>query len=143
MSDLKKCPFCGGEARHAKMEIDFRGEPNAWFADGTPATVQHYVNCVKCGANSLGLVGDQTREEASEEWNRRDGEEKLKAENEGLRKEIEYERKSYGVLMDNKLNLMQKVEKSEKLCKVYQGRCDKLSNENSQLRHQLKKEQGE
>ena len=38
MSDLKPCPFCGGEAEHS---VGKTGDGRPW----------HYVECIECGAS--------------------------------------------------------------------------------------------
>ena len=55
MEELKRCPFCGGEAKLMKM--------------GYP----HWVYCEDCGARVHGrVVGEVDGEKASvEAWNRR------------------------------------------------------------------------
>lgn len=58
MSELKPCPFCGGDAK------EFTGEdakPYRWT-----------VECENCGAH----VGEETRYKARLKWNRRAGEER-------------------------------------------------------------------
>ena len=53
MTDLKPCPFCGGDAK------EFTGEdaaPHRWT-----------VECDSCGAH----VGSDTRHKARAKWNRR------------------------------------------------------------------------
>jgi hypothetical protein len=73
--ELKSCPMCGGKASFGKTTYAPRKEPNAWFADGTPVTVAHSVNCQRCEVNNRGIVGGyQTQKQAAEKWNTRAGE---------------------------------------------------------------------
>jgi len=73
MTNLKPCPFCGGEAsskgivRHAISK-----EPNAWWEDGSPVEDAFFCNCIVCGANNQNIIGGfQTEEKAIEAWNTR------------------------------------------------------------------------
>lgn len=51
MEDLKKCPFCGGEAKVEKRNYGYQ------------------VRCQKCGAR--GKYSKDSRDESIEKWNRR------------------------------------------------------------------------
>lgn len=69
MSELKPCPFCGGDAApgtitYSKMMVQDQG----WNQD-----TFHKVNCIQCGANNLGLIGFTTEMEAIKAWNTRKG----------------------------------------------------------------------
>lgn len=73
--ELKSCPFCGGKASFGKIEYSSDQEPFAWFADGTPVLIAHFINCQICGANNQSFVGGyQTKEQAITAWNTRAGE---------------------------------------------------------------------
>ena len=63
MKDLKRCPFCGGEA-----EIHER------YRKGTPNRKLFWVECKACWvAQYHGDIGGyRTRSKATEAWNRRD-----------------------------------------------------------------------
>ena len=56
MEGLKRCPFCGGEAK-LNITRGFKGEVIAAF-----------VYCRECGANTRGYALESTAREA---WNRR------------------------------------------------------------------------
>lgn len=56
MEDLKKCPFCGGEAG-LSVKRGFKGE-----------VVVAFVYCTECGANTRGYALESTAREA---WSRR------------------------------------------------------------------------
>lgn len=56
MEELKKCPFCGGEAE-IKIHYGFKREVIAAF-----------VYCKDCGASTYSYVSEKTAREA---WNRR------------------------------------------------------------------------
>ena len=63
MSDLKMCPFCGGEAK-----LGFGGEGSA------TAKGMSFVRCEKCGAMGAKFMMDRTYssdEKAIEAWNKR------------------------------------------------------------------------
>ena len=60
MSELKPCPFCGGEARE-----------HAAFAHGAADRVGVYVECDGCGACSPTCWGEEAQRKASEAWNSR------------------------------------------------------------------------
>lgn len=73
--ELKSCPFCGGKSQFSRVKYPEHQDPIAWFADGSPAIVAHYVNCQMCGANNRGIAGGyQTQTQAAEKWNTRAGE---------------------------------------------------------------------
>ena len=73
--ELKNCPMCGGKASFGSTTYAPCKKPNVWFADGTPVTTAHSVNCQYCGVNNRGLVGGyQTQKEAADKWNSRVGE---------------------------------------------------------------------
>ena len=74
MSDieLKKCPFCGGEAE---------------IIDDAMGTISR---CQWCGAeNGNGVYGADGHKLAVKDWNNRPIEDALKAENERLKKELD------------------------------------------------------
>lgn len=58
MEELKRCPFCGGEA-----VLEDMGEPSV-FDEG-----QYFVRCKKCCAEQGGLW--KTKRTAIKRWNRR------------------------------------------------------------------------
>lgn len=53
MSELKKCPFCGGEDVHTRSYCS-----DSW----------HYVDCLTCGSSGPEADGE---DEAIAAWNRR------------------------------------------------------------------------
>ena len=59
-SELKRCPFCGGEA---ELFSDF----GVVAEDGKQAGKRYFVWCNECSA----LVSGDTAQEACDEWNRR------------------------------------------------------------------------
>ena len=66
-SELKPCPFCGGEAafgttKYCKSTVKEQGWDQSTF---------HSVNCIICGTSNRGLVGHDTQESAARAWNRR------------------------------------------------------------------------
>ena len=70
--NLKRCPFCGGEAEFNSDE----------FGEG--------VCCKSCGASlSNGVYGEEGRKLASADWNSRPIENELEAENARLREALE------------------------------------------------------
>jgi len=62
----------------------------------------------------------------------------LKEENEELKEEVEFLNQSRVYKDEVIFDFRLKIDVLDKDCRLYQSRCDKLSNENSQLRHQLK-----
>lgn len=67
MSDLKPCPFCGGEAApNTVTYTDQMVRQHGW-----KQKVFHAVNCIRCGVNNLGLVGHDSPDQAAHQWNRR------------------------------------------------------------------------
>ena len=73
--ELNSCPFCGGKSSFGRVKYPAHQESFAWFADGSPVIVAHYVNCQMCGANNQGFAGGyQTQKQAAEQWNTRAGE---------------------------------------------------------------------
>jgi len=70
MSELKPCPFCGGEASPDGV-VNYDKKHTAYFEDGTRIMKSYYVNCVCCGASTKGLVGSQTKQGAIDKWNTR------------------------------------------------------------------------
>lgn len=69
MSELKPCPFCGGEGAY-----NGRGE-NAHKALGAAYPPYVGVNCIDCCATVGTLVEEyRTKEEAATAWNTRAGE---------------------------------------------------------------------
>ena len=74
--NLKRCPFCGGEAEFNSDE----------FGEG--------VCCKSCGATiHNGVYGEEGRKLASADWNARPIEDELEAENKRLREAL-------GVILD-------------------------------------------
>ena len=67
MDDLKPCPFCGGEARPNSVQYARDSE----IAKLNGRADFYGVNCVSCGADTRGLLGASTPEQAAERWNRR------------------------------------------------------------------------
>ena len=68
MSNLKPCPFCGGEAALGTTTMQ------RWKdSDGNYGTFTgHSVNCIMCGATNRGIAeGFKTPEDAAHQWNRR------------------------------------------------------------------------
>jgi hypothetical protein len=63
---LLPCPFCGGEARPNTMRTSDKEMIRLNGRD-----TFHGVNCVMCGADTRGLLGSATPEQAAERWNRR------------------------------------------------------------------------
>jgi len=61
-TELKSCPFCGGEA--------FINTPIKYLVDGELVPAAYYVNCKKCKASNGSCYGEGA-EEAIEAWNRR------------------------------------------------------------------------
>lgn len=60
MTELKPCPFCGGEARQ-----------HAAFACGASDMVGVYVECDGCGACSKTAWGEGAQERSAAAWNSR------------------------------------------------------------------------
>ena len=63
MSDLKPCPFCGGEAEYRYVS----GIRHPWSgvqADALAIT----VNCIRCGAT---IPSGMSQERVTDAWNRR------------------------------------------------------------------------
>lgn len=59
MTELKPCPFCGGE--HVKLQ-HYKVDSNDWW----------YVSCCECQIAMDPLQWDsQTKEQAIERWNKR------------------------------------------------------------------------
>lgn len=64
---LLPCPFCGGEASMGTVTYDKKSE----VARLNKQQTFYGVNCIECGANTLGVIGSKTEEEAVNRWNRR------------------------------------------------------------------------
>lgn len=62
MSDLKPCPFCGGEAHHDSVSC-WNPEEEEWIPN-----FWHRVICKNCGTQTKAFY---TEAEAIEKWNRR------------------------------------------------------------------------
>jgi Lar family restriction alleviation protein len=62
------CPFCGGEARINQTTYSNK-ENSIVKLNGT--NVFYGVNCISCGADTRGLVGSKTEQEAIDRWNKR------------------------------------------------------------------------
>ena len=82
MSDLKPCPFCGGEAeiRTTYRELETHDVP-----------IYSYVRCTKCFAQTYEFpykntdrTGTKPVDSAIEAWNRRIGEQKARWRNEKI-----------------------------------------------------------
>ena len=64
---LQRCPFCGGEASFATVEYAQKTlKEQKWGQSKF-----HYVNCIVCGANTCGLVGQKNKNDAKLKWNKR------------------------------------------------------------------------
>lgn len=70
-SDLKPCPFCGGEA--------IQCGDNEW-------TSRHWIMCRNCHASPKGTVRELSL--AIEAWNTRPEEDRLRAENKRLKEAL-------------------------------------------------------
>lgn len=70
MGDLKSCPFCGGTPSPTGR-VTYSENHEAWWPDGERVREAFFVNCTRCGASNLGLIGHRTPEAAIEAWNRR------------------------------------------------------------------------
>ena len=65
MEELKKCPFCGGNAEIVK--IDIKAEyPNAKTEDDSPLRYHFYAHCPSCGASATEFASEAS---AAEAWN--------------------------------------------------------------------------
>lgn len=71
---LKSCPFCGGEEIEIINNSTDKDDDDYW------------ANCVSCGAL---LGGAETPEDTVDEWNYREKEQQLEAENKRLRFTLE------------------------------------------------------
>jgi Lar family restriction alleviation protein len=61
MTELKPCPFCGGEAEFFK-DVTFKAETGEQVGE-----IKFFVWCTNCSA----LVSGDNKQEAFEAWNRR------------------------------------------------------------------------
>jgi len=66
-TELKPCPFCGGEAAHGTIKYS-EGDRNAKLNDQYK---YYFINCIKCGATTQGIMGSKTPELAAQKWNGR------------------------------------------------------------------------
>ncbi len=69
MSELKACPFCGGDDLKAMRE-------ERPYPDGIKAFVfkpSFHIQCVLCGARTLQYHGERSLDAAIAAWNRRAG----------------------------------------------------------------------
>lgn len=66
-TDLKPCPFCGGEAAYntVRYSAAYVAEQE-WEQD-----TFHGVNCITCGVNNRGMIGLASKEIARDRWNLR------------------------------------------------------------------------
>lgn len=64
---LLPCPFCGGESHIGTVRYNSAAVRNLELEQDT----FFKVNCVKCGANNLGVGGYATEADAAEAWNAR------------------------------------------------------------------------
>lgn len=67
LKPLLDCPFCGGKAALNTIKYDPRND----IVRLNGQDVFHGVNCISCGADTRGIVGSKTQEEAAAKWNRR------------------------------------------------------------------------
>ena len=65
MENLKKCPFCGGEA---EIESEYCWNPSFYNPDGRSGETLYYAKCKKCIATTKLFVN---KEGAIQAWNRR------------------------------------------------------------------------
>ncbi|RWR30484.1 hypothetical protein D2T29_12500 [Sinirhodobacter populi] len=143
---LLPCPFCGGEASPDGC-VTYGGNPNAWWADGTPVETAYFCNCIKCGIRNQGIVGGyQTREAAIAAWNTRalpaTGQDK--AEVERLRGAIErltisedVSRASIDTLKHTYNQLFEAMQSEQEDHTKTAAERDALRVENSELKRQL------
>ena len=66
MSELKNCPFCGGEA---EVRVHHMYEHGKLYSPET-AKKEYYVQCLGC-ATQCGAIEHETEAEAVAAWNRR------------------------------------------------------------------------
>jgi len=67
MNEIALCPFCGGYGALGTVRYSERMvRENGWGQDSF-----YYVNCMSCGASTVGLVGAVTQADAIAKWNRR------------------------------------------------------------------------
>lgn len=62
MSELKPCPFCGGEAEHRNEVLRLNG-----YSRGVK---RHYIQCRKCCCRTIAFDWDDEKE-MIRIWNRR------------------------------------------------------------------------
>lgn len=72
MSELKPCPFCGGNAEIRALWIPKKGDPNKEIAS------HKYVRCSRCFAQTYEFptknwTGENAADYAIKAWNRRAG----------------------------------------------------------------------
>lgn len=68
MSELKPCPFCGGEAEIVKRDVEPQGDP--WYGK----KIELFVGCKECGAclfDECFHEGFGSEEQAMSAWNKR------------------------------------------------------------------------
>lgn len=70
MTELKPCPFCGGEAS-PNGKVRYSPSYEGTWADGSKVTDAFFVNCIKCGADNRAHLGHQTKAQAIAAWNTR------------------------------------------------------------------------
>lgn len=67
MTEIKSCPFCGGEAADGTM----RFSTPVVYSDGTSRHETYFVNCIACGASNACLSGHRSKDHARKHWNKR------------------------------------------------------------------------
>jgi len=74
-SDLKPCPFCGGEASPDGVTRRSSSPDCRWADDNTECLEAFFCNCIQCGTKNGSSIagGFKTREQAIAHWNTRVG----------------------------------------------------------------------
>ena len=74
MTEIKPCPFCGGDGSGPHRIRYSRPLQDVTWEDGSEITEAFHINCVRCGISngSHGLCnGYRTPEDAARRWNTR------------------------------------------------------------------------